>query len=216
MWVFAGLALVVLVISLLSVFFGKANKGFQIFISSFFFLSIIWYIPGSYQLFDWIYITNFDYLAKATGNRLGRPAYEFALFYVKKWGWFPIVLFAFYLIENRLQIFTKRAKAIWFLFVAIVLFPSLGGILSYNGDVRYYYAGWLVFTAVLLAEFLKKEGRARLARPGGFAAAGKSKDPADPRVCGGGLRAARRHGDGDGGGRRLSGDGRGTARPAER
>lgn len=158
MWAFVGLAFGVLAISALSVIFGKANKAFQVFVSSFFFLSVIWYIPGSYQLFDWIYITNFDYLAKATGNRLGRPAYEFALFYLKKWGWLPVLLVLVFLIENRSQLLAKRVKAIWFLLAAIVIIPSLGGVLSYNGDVRYYYAGWLVFTAVLLAEFLKNEG----------------------------------------------------------
>lgn len=161
MWAHAGLAVVVLAISALSVVFGKANKGFQIFVSSFFFLSVLWYIPGSYQLFDWIYITNFDYLAKATGNRLGRPVYEFVFFYLKKWGWLPVLLLVAYLIENKSQIFAKKAKELWFLLAAIVLFPSLGGVLSYNGDVRYYYAGWLVFTAALLAEFVKKEGLVR-------------------------------------------------------
>lgn len=159
MWVFSGLALFVLLTSAAAVVFGRAHKGFQIFVSSFFFLSVIWYIPGSYQLFDWIYITNFDYLAKATGNRLGRPAIEFALFYFRKWGWLPVALLAVYVIENRTEIFSKKAKTVWFLLSAVVLFPSLGGVFSYNGDVRYYYAGWLVFTAAILCEFLKSEGK---------------------------------------------------------
>lgn len=170
MWVFAGIGVGVLALSVLAVLFGKAHKGFQVFVSSFFFLSLLWYIPGSYELFDWIYITNFDYLAKATGNRLGRPAAEFILFYLKKWGWLPVALLVVYVLENRAKIFSKRGQAVGFLLAAIVLFPSLGGLFSYNGDVRYYYAGWLVFTAVLLAEFMKKEGSIRMIKAAVMAA----------------------------------------------
>lgn len=135
------------------------NRKFHIFFGFFFFVSTVWFAPGAFTLFDWILLANFQTMAINTGNRFGQPVSAFVIFYLKKLGLTPWILLGACMLNFKLNwIRLKRPETIVFILGSLLL-PLGAGSLSYNGDVRYYYAGWLVAIMVLLRFVLENDGR---------------------------------------------------------
>lgn len=127
----------------------KTNFYFTLFCGLTFSLLISWYVTGSYHLLKWVLTTNFQEIAIETGNRAGRPIYEFVSFYLVQLGILPFVylIFSFSGFKN-LKALVRKEDAVFIL--GSLLVPFLCGLISYNGDVRYYYVSWLILLMVAI------------------------------------------------------------------
>jgi hypothetical protein len=132
------------------------NRNFRVFYGIFFAISLFWFIPGAKQLMDWIVVANFDYLAKETGQRLNTTLGSFLFFYIQKLGLLIPFLAALHIFENRRNRKHLFSENSMLLVGGLILFPLLAGMISYNGDVRYYYGGWLILVIVLLSQLLQQ------------------------------------------------------------
>lgn len=131
----------------------KTNFYFTLFSGLTFSLLISWYVTGSYHLLQWVFATNFQELAIETGNRAGRPFYEFIVFYLIQLGVLPFVylVLGFSGFKN-LKTLVRKEDAVFIL--GSLLLPFLCGLLSYNGEVRYYYVSWLIVLMVAIKRAL--------------------------------------------------------------
>lgn len=136
------------------------QQNFHTFFGIVFCLTIFWFLPGARTLFDWIFLANFQSMAIETGNRFGRPLSDFVIFYFEKLGIAFWILLGFALIFHLRQFLLRLLSVPAMTFVCgILLFPFFAGALSYNGDVRYYYAGWMLLLLVLIAHFFRPDQR---------------------------------------------------------
>jgi hypothetical protein len=137
----------------------KLNKNFQRFFGIFFFISTMWYAPAAINLFHWIFATNFGPLAIDTGNRYGKPLYDFIYFYLQKLGLMPWILVGLSLVSLKVALsnfFSSRMMV--FIFGCLIL-PMLGAAITYNGDVRYYYSAWVILYLILISQALKASNK---------------------------------------------------------
>ena len=133
------------------------NRNFHIFFGLFFLLACFWFAPGAKTLMDWIFVANFDYLAKETGNRMNTSLFSFLVFYVQKIGLLPVILSGILCFDRRKNLRSLFSVKSLVVFSGFIAFPLLGGILSFNGDVRYYYSGWIIIIMVLFAQVFRRD-----------------------------------------------------------
>jgi hypothetical protein len=127
----------------------KSNFFFTLFSGLTFSLLISWYVTGSYHLLQWVLMTNFQEIAIETGNRSGRPLFDFISFYLIQLGALPFIYLIFNFTEiKKFKLSVRKEDAVFLL--GCLLFPFLCGLLSYNGDVRYYYVSWIILLMVLI------------------------------------------------------------------
>ncbi len=137
----------------------KTNRQVQIFSVLFFLPAFAWYLPGAHELYDWIVVANFDFLAKEIGQRYGRDNLTFLYFYIQKMGLMHFMLGALCVFQSwrtRERPFGVRHLQIFF---SVILVPLAGGLASYNGDVRYYYSGWIIVLTLLFVEVARRHSR---------------------------------------------------------
>jgi hypothetical protein len=142
----------------------KLNFNFVLSFGIFFFVTIIWYAGSAYTLLNWIISTNFEMLAIEMGNRFGKPISDFFIFYSNKIGVILILLLGLGLIGQFNFFKFLKIKQFFVLFVFCIIVPVLVGLLTYNGDVRYYYAGWCILFLVLATFALNSNARFYLFR----------------------------------------------------
>ena len=125
------------------------QKNFQIFFGLFFFVMIFWFAPGAKNLFEWIVIANFKYMAIHTGNRAGKPLADFLWFYLSRLGIVPLLLMILSLAVCTIPARSALIRTTVYI-IGILIIPLLAGMASYNGDVRYYYGAWAIILLMLL------------------------------------------------------------------
>lgn len=122
----------------------KLNAGFFWFFAIFFFSTTLWYLAGAATLLSWIVEANFKEIAIVLGQRFGKPISDFFEFYALKLGIILIIIAAVSAFGGRPIFRLYQRRHIFILFVCCMLIPFLAGLQTYNGDVRYYYAGWTI------------------------------------------------------------------------
>ena len=118
-------------------------------------LSLAWYLPSANTLLHWILLTNLGDMAKELGQRLGVSDFIFISNYLKSFGAVCLVFAILFLINFNLRNFKKLIGYA----LSLLVIPLFFGYISYNGDMRYYIAGWAVIFLLLFSMSLRIKNR---------------------------------------------------------